>query len=240
MKQTEAVDFNNTENQNTSKEKMNMSDKMTTLDRKDKNLIYENTEMRVFMYGIRDRVNGRKKLWFVVQDVESGQKYTGISSSIKDLICKGSVFDEFFDYGFDRDEVNNIKENAEKEMTNKKTYEEIQETEFNIEEMKEHLIELAEHNKEHESWKVKRDGKIYYNIPTRTFKEWCKQDFDFLSYRQIVQEFKMRGYLKCNSGRNDYKNESNGVRGICLLAGEVSSEKQEGVEDSTGTERKAA
>lgn len=26
MKQTEAVDFNNTENQNTSKEKMNMSD----------------------------------------------------------------------------------------------------------------------------------------------------------------------------------------------------------------------
>ena len=240
MKQTEAVDFNNTENQNTSKEKMDMSDKMITLDRKDKNLIYENTEMRVFMYGIRDRVNGRKKLWFVVQDVESGQKYTGISSSIKDLICKGSVFDEFFDYGFDRDEVNNIKENAEKEMTNKKTYEEIQETEFNIEEMKEHLIELAEHNKEHESWKVKRDGKIYYNIPTRTFKEWCKQDFDFLSYRQIVQEFKMRGYLKCNSGRNDYKNESNGVRGICLLAGEVSSEKQEGVEDSTGTERKAA
>ena len=240
MKQTEAVDFNNTENQNTSKEKMNMSDKMITVDRKDKNLIYENTEMRVFMYGIRDRVNGRKKLWFVVQDVESGQKYTGISSSIKDLICKGSVFDEFFDYGFDRDEVNNIKENAEKEMTNKKTYEEIQETEFNIEEMKEHLIELAEHNKEHESWKVKRDGKIYYNIPTRTFKEWCKQDFDFLSYRQIVQEFKMRGYLKCNSGRNDYKNESNGVRGICLLAGEVSSEKQEGVEDSTGTERKAA
>ena len=240
MKQTEAVDFNNRENLNTSKEKMNMSDKMTTLDRKDKNLIYENTEMRVFMYGIRDRVNGRKKLWFVVQDVESGQKYTGISSSIKDLICKGSVFDEFFDYGFDRDEVNNIKENAEKEMTNKKTYEEIQETEFNIEEMKEHLIELAEHNKEHESWKVKRDGKIYYNIPTRTFKEWCKQDFDFLSYRQIVQEFKMRGYLKCNSGRNDYKNESNGVRGICLLAGEVSSEKQEGVEDSIGTERKAA
>ena len=79
MKQTEAVDFNNTENQNTSKEKMNMSDKMTTLDRKDKNLIYENKEMRVFMYGIRDRVNGRKKLWFVVQDVESGQKYTGIS-----------------------------------------------------------------------------------------------------------------------------------------------------------------
>ena len=62
MKQTEAVDFNNTENQNTSKEKMNMSDKMITLDRKDKNLIYENTEMRVFMYGIRDRVNGRKKL----------------------------------------------------------------------------------------------------------------------------------------------------------------------------------
>lgn len=61
MKQTEAVDFNNTENQNTSKEKMNMSDKMTTLDRKDKNLIYENKEMRVFMYGIRDRVNGRKK-----------------------------------------------------------------------------------------------------------------------------------------------------------------------------------
>lgn len=155
MKQTEAVDFNNTENQNTSKEKMNMSDKMTTLDRKDKNLIYENKEMRVFMYGIRDRVNGRKKLWFVVQDVESGQKYTGISSSIKDLICKGSVFDEFFDYGFDRDEVNNIKEKAEKEMTNKKTYEEIQETEFNIEEMKEYLIELAEHNKEHESWKVK-------------------------------------------------------------------------------------
>ena len=86
MKQTEAVDFNNTENQNTSKEKMNMSDKMTTLDRKDKNLIYENKEMRVFMYGIRDRVNGRKKLWFVVQDVESGQKYSGISSSIKDLI----------------------------------------------------------------------------------------------------------------------------------------------------------
>ena len=33
MKQTEAVDFNNTENQNTSKEKMNMSDKMITLDR---------------------------------------------------------------------------------------------------------------------------------------------------------------------------------------------------------------
>ena len=240
MKQTEAVDFNNTENQNTSKEKMNMSDKMTTLDRKDKNLIYENTEMRVFMYGIRDRVNGRKKLWFVVQDVESGQKYTGISSSIKDLICKGSVFDEFFDYGFDRDEVNNIKENAEKEMTNKKTYEEIQETEFNIEEMKEHLIELAEHNKEHESWKVKRDGKIYYNIPTRTFKEWCKQDFDFLSYRQIVQEFKMRGYLKCNSGRNDYKNEPNGVRGICLLAGEVSSEKQKPEEDTIRKEGKAA
>ena len=44
MKQTEAVDFNNTENQNTSKEKMDMSDKMITLDRKDKNLIYENTE----------------------------------------------------------------------------------------------------------------------------------------------------------------------------------------------------
>lgn len=240
MKQTEAVDFNNTENQNTSKEKMNMSDKMTTLDRKDKNLIYENKEMRVFMYGIRDRVNGRKKLWFVVQDVESGQKYTGISSSIKDLICKGSVFDEFFDYGFDRDEVNNIKEKAEKEMTNKKTYEEIQETEFNIEEMKEYLIELAEHNKEHESWKVKRDGKIYYNIPTRTFKEWCKQEFDFLSYRQIVQEFKMRGYLKCNSGRNDYKNESNGVRGICLLAGEVSYGEQKFAGGSTGTERKAA
>lgn len=240
MKQTEAVDFNNTENQNTSKEKMNMSDKMTTLDRKDKNLIYENKEMRVFMYGIRDRVNGRKKLWFVVQDVESGQKYTGISSSIKDLICKGSVFDEFFDYGFDRDEVNNIKEKAEKEMTNKKTYEEIQETEFNIEEMKEYLIELAEHNKEHESWKVKRDGKIYYNIPTRTFKEWCKQEFDFLSYRQIVQEFKMRGYLKCNSGRNDYKNESNGVRGICLLAGEVSYGEQKSAEDSTGTEGEAA
>ena len=57
MKQTEAVDFNNTENQNTSKEKMNMSDKMITLDRKDKNLIYENTEMRVFMYGIRHQVN---------------------------------------------------------------------------------------------------------------------------------------------------------------------------------------
>lgn len=61
MKQTEAVDFNNTENQNTSEEKMNMSDKMITLDRKDKNLIYENTEMRVFMYGIRHQVNGRKK-----------------------------------------------------------------------------------------------------------------------------------------------------------------------------------
>lgn len=240
MKQTEAVDFNNTENQNTSKEKMDMSDKMITLDRKDKNLIYENTEMRVFMYGIRDRVNGRKKLWFVVQDVESGQKYTGISSSIKDLICKGSVFDEFLDYGFDKDEVNNIKENAEKEMTNKETYEEIQETEFNIEEMKEHLIELAKSDNEYGSWKVERDGKIYYNIPTRTFKEWCKQEFDFLSYRQIVQEFKMRGYLKCNSGRNDYKNESNGVRGICLLAGEVSSEKQEVVEDSTGIKGEAA
>lgn len=240
MKQTEAVDFNNTENQNTSKEKMDMSDKMITLDRKDKNLIYENKEMRVFMYGIRDRVNGRKKLWFVVQDVESGQKYTGISSSIKDLICKGSVFDEFLDYGFDKDEVNNIKENAEKEMTNKETYEEIQETEFNIEEMKEHLIELAKSDNEYGSWKVERDGKIYYNIPTRTFKEWCKQEFDFLSYRQIVQEFKMRGYLKCNSGRNDYKNESNGVRGICLLAGEVSSEKQEVVEDSTGIKGEAA
>ena len=31
MKQTEAVDFNNTENQNTSKEKMDMSDKMIDL-----------------------------------------------------------------------------------------------------------------------------------------------------------------------------------------------------------------
>ena len=61
-----------------------------------------------------------------------------------------------------------------------------------------------------------------------------------MSYRQIVQEFKMRGYLKCNSGRNDYKNESNGVRGICLLAGEVSSEKQEVVEDSTGIKGEAA
>lgn len=50
----------------------------------------------------------------------------------------------------------------------------------------------------------------------------------------------MRGYLKCNDGRNDYKKNAKGVRGICLLAGEVSSEKQEGVEDSTGTERKAA
>ena len=61
-----------------------------------------------------------------------------------------------------------------------------------------------------------------------------------MSYRQIVQEFKMRGYLKCNSGRNDYKNESNGVRGICLLAGEVSCEKQKPAEDSTGTEGEAA
>lgn len=50
----------------------------------------------------------------------------------------------------------------------------------------------------------------------------------------------MRGYLKCNSGRNDYKNESNGVRGICLLAGEVSCEKQKPAEDSTGTEGEAA
>lgn len=82
MKQTEAVDFNNTENQNTSKEKMDMSDKMITLDRKDKNLIYENTEMRVFMYGIRHQVNGRKKIWFAVQDVKSGRMYTGISSSV--------------------------------------------------------------------------------------------------------------------------------------------------------------
>lgn len=77
MKQTEAVDFNNTENQNTSKEKMDMSDKMITLDRKDKNLIYENTEMRVFMYGIRDRVNGRKnfglsfRMWKVDKSIRA-------------------------------------------------------------------------------------------------------------------------------------------------------------------------
>lgn len=240
MKQTEAVDFNKTENQNTSKEKMNMSDKMITLDRKDKNLIYENTEMRVFMYGIRDRVNGRKKLWFVVQDVKSGQKYTGISSSMKDLICKGSVFNEFFDYGFDEDGVGDIRDNAVRRMADDMEYEEIQETEFNIEEMKEHLIELAKSDNEYEGWKVELDGKIYYNIPTRIFKEWCKQEFDFLSYRQIVQEFKMRGYLKCNSGRNDYKNEPNGVRGICLLAGEVSSEKQKPEEDTIRKEGKAA
>ena len=239
MKQTEAVDFNNTENQNTSKEKMNMSDKMITLDRKDKNLIYENTEMRVFMYGIRHQVNGRKKIWFAVQDVKSGRMYTGISSSMKEIICKGSVFDEFYDYGFDRECVACIKENAVERMVTME-YEETQETELSIEEIKDRLIELAEHNKEHKSWKISCGEKIYYNIPTGKFKELCKQEFDFLSYRQIVQEFKMRGYLKCNSGRNDYKNESNGVRGICLLAGEVSSEKQEVVEDSTGIKGEAA
>ena len=119
-------------------------------------------------------------------------------------------------------------------------YEETQETELSIEEIKDRLIELAEHNKEHESWKILCGEKIYYNIPTGKFKELCKQEFDFLSYRQIVQEFKMRGYLKCNSGRNDYKNESNGVRGICLLAEEVSCEKQKPAEDSTGTEGEAA
>ena len=239
MKQTEAVDFNNTENQNTSKEKMDMSDKMITLDRKDKNLIYENTEMRVFMYGIRHQVNGRKKIWFAVQDVKSGRMYTGISSSMKELICKGSVFDEFYDYGFDREGVACIKENAVERMVTME-YEETQETELSIEEIKDRLIELAEHNKEHESWKILCGEKIYYNIPTGKFKELCKQEFDFLSYRQIVQEFKMRGYLKCNDGRNDYKKNAKGVRGICLLAGEVSYGEQKSAEDSTGTERKAA
>ena len=61
-----------------------------------------------------------------------------------------------------------------------------------------------------------------------------------MSYRQIVEEFKMRGYLKCNDGRNDYKKNAKGVRGICLLAGEVSYGEQKSAEDSTGTERKAA
>lgn len=50
----------------------------------------------------------------------------------------------------------------------------------------------------------------------------------------------MRGYLKCNSGRNDYKNESNGVRGICLLAGEVSCEKQKPEENTIRKEGEAA
>ena len=50
----------------------------------------------------------------------------------------------------------------------------------------------------------------------------------------------MRGYLKCNDGRNDYKNESNGVRGICLLAGEFSYGEQKSAEDSTGPEGEAA
>ena len=163
----------------------------------------------------------------------------GISSSMKELICKGSVFDEFYDYGFDREGVACIKENAVERMVTME-YEETQETELSIEEIKDRLIELAEHNKEHESWKILCGEKIYYNIPTGKFKELCKQEFDFLSYRQIVQEFKMRGYLKCNSGRNDYKNESNGVRGICLLAEEVSCEKQKPAEDSTGTEGEAA
>ena len=239
MKQTEAVDFNNTENQNTSKEKMDMSDKMITLDRKDKNLIYENTEMRVFMYGIRHQVNGRKKIWFAVQDVKSGRMYTGISSSMKEIICKGSVFDEFYDYGFDRECVACIKENAVERMVTME-YEETQETELSIEEIKDRLIELAEHNKEHKSWKISCGEKIYYNIPTGKFKELCKHEFDFLSYRQIVQEFKMRGYLKCNSGRNDYKNESNGVRGICLLAGEVSCEEQKPEENTIRKEGEAA
>ena len=36
----------------------------------------------------------------------------------------------------------------------------------------------------------------------------------------------MRGYLKCNDGRNDYKKNAKGVRGICLLAGEVSYGEQ--------------
>ena len=165
--------------------------------------------------------------------------YTGISSSMKEIICKGSVFDEFYDYGFDRECVACIKENAVERMVTME-YEETQETELSIEEIKDRLIELAEHNKEHKSWKISCGEEIYYNIPTGKFKELCKQEFDFLSYRQIVQEFKMRGYLKCNSGRNDYKNESNGVRGICLLAEEVSCEKQKPAEDSTGTEGEAA
>ena len=50
----------------------------------------------------------------------------------------------------------------------------------------------------------------------------------------------MRGYLKCNDGRNDYKKNAKGVRGICLLAEEVSCEKQKPAEDSTGTEGEAA
>ena len=50
----------------------------------------------------------------------------------------------------------------------------------------------------------------------------------------------MRGYLKCNDGRNDYNKNAKGVRGICLLAGEVSYGEQKSAEDSTGTERKAA
>lgn len=216
-----------------------MSDKMITLDREDKNLIYEDTELRVFMYGIRNQVNGRKKIWFTVQDVKSGRKYTGISSGMKDLICKGSVFDEFFDYGFDKNGVANIKENAVERLATME-YEETQETELSIEEIKDRLIELAKHNKENKNWKVPCDGKIYYNIPTRTFKELCKQEFDFLNYRQIVQEFKMRGYLKCNSGRNDYKDSPNGVRGICLLAGAFSCEEQKPEEDNTCKEGEAA
>ena len=47
----------------------------------------------------------------------------------------------------------------------------------------------------------------------------------------------MRGYLKCNDGRNDYKKNA---KGICLLAGEVSYGEQKSAEGSTGTERKAA
>ena len=46
--------------------------------------------------------------------------------------------------------------------------------------------------------------------------------------------------LKCNDGRNDYKKNAKGVRGICLLAGEFSYGEQKSAEDSTGTEGEAA
>lgn len=197
-----------------------------------KNVLLENENWTVYMAGFFDGVTGYRYIHFVTKNKKIGKTYKTFRVPLDKIVENKANYREFIRYGLEMNELRTIKQETRKKIK-QLVYDEDSDLKLTFEEIREEFLEKVEATEEtqRETWYISKGRKKYYNVPTAQFKQLFEEgSFCGWTYREFVNELKIRGYLLCSKGRNDYKHEKNGIRGICMMIGSELPEESKRLE----------
>lgn len=164
------------------------------------------TNIEVFVFGEEDAMTFERKIGYVLRDKKgrfSKAQYIPLAQ-----LSKGKTLDQFYKYGFTKEEVDELTVRLAKERPNilwKKIG-----IALSFDEVCEKLTAYAEQENDLKT----EDG--FLGIEVHKFRKWFETEETGWKYLDFLKTAKALKMLNCSKNRNDYRLKSNGDRYYCF------------------------